>query len=607
MIGLLAVYIIVFIVLVIMQFTKQGNFTRRMGNLMVSGQYRIMEASERSLGFNEQALAGPLVLSFRGMEFRIDEASGFRLVSSDGTKTAVLPASMTIADETLLFRLPDDTKLSFSLRYEWEVQELVINATLADGVESLELPYRPLKSSLVQQREDGQFTLIADGLTYGFSRMALDRQVLVLSNAEPLVSYLVIPEAPAITLMEPTEEPVFNPADFVIDPAYEPSSFNTAVGEWRAQVSTIWSRTSVSDEGQVVASESEAIRRGNYRQTSASVPSSFLNGNQRTFESSVYFGRMSDALRSLSASERDTLSRLSQSVSERSLGFFREPHAIEYLSIRGSTAVVDAAAAWIRSIDPSALTPDLIPGILEGYTDWSQYRPTADNPFTRFNERIFLLASAGIRKTAAGDKVFVFNNGAADMAFNVRLGKALIAYADATGDASWAAAGRSMVLSVLSLTDNAATLPNELLISDVLAGTSSSSSATRVSAASIYRLLALPSLPSLGALGENYPHISGLNAGGQTIWTLTAASSVSTVTTTNSLDISVSFPVGETHYMLIRGVRLPARLQLYNIDYRTAVNFESYDSSGWSYSASEQTLLVKMRHRTQVEHIRIFW
>jgi hypothetical protein len=43
------------------------------------------------------------------------------------------------------------------------------------------------------------------------------------------------------------------------------------------------------------------------------------------------------------------------------------------------------------------------------------------------------------------------------------------------------------------------------------------------------------------------------------------------------------------------------------MDYRTDPQFERYDSSGWSYSSAEQTLLLKMKHREETEHIRIFY
>jgi hypothetical protein len=59
--------------------------------------------------------------------------------------------------------------------------------------------------------------------------------------------------------------------------------------------------------------------------------------------------------------------------------------------------------------------------------------------------------------------------------------------------------------------------------------------------------------------------------------------------------------------MMIKGVKPFKKIQLYNIDFRTDPRFERYDSSGWAYSESEQTLLLKMKHRAKEEHIRIFY
>jgi hypothetical protein len=57
--------------------------------------------------------------------------------------------------------------------------------------------------------------------------------------------------------------------------------------------------------------------------------------------------------------------------------------------------------------------------------------------------------------------------------------------------------------------------------------------------------------------------------------------------------------------MIIRGIRTVSRVQLYGMDYRTDTQFERYDSSGWSYSAQEQSLIVKMKHRSSDEVIRV--
>ena len=73
------------------------------------------------------------------------------------------------------------------------------------------------------------------------------------------------------------------------------------------------------------------------------------------------------------------------------------------------------------------------------------------------------------------------------------------------------------------------------------------------------------------------------------------------------MNIDVTFLADETHFMIIRGIPSFSRMQLYNIDFRTDPQFERYDSSGWSYNSQEQTLVLKMRHRDQVERIRIIY
>jgi hypothetical protein len=478
-----------------------------------------------------------------------------------------------------------------------------------------------LATSRVQQAEGGRFFIIYNGMRYGFSRASMDpdKQILALTNNEPVIAYQIIdapPDGEEESPLENSEDQSFNAADFVIAQASSEAEYANAIERWRARLYSGRQPSASSDEVQIMAYISEAIHRNAYAQALRTTPASFINSDinvsqnqgQKTYASSPYFGRLDQALRSLAAFERDVNARLSLEIDSQSLDFFKEYHAIEYLSLRGANALVNAAAVWSRSIDPSAITPDHIPGVLENYMDWETYRPAAENPFARFNDRVYSLISAGIRKNTQGDKVFVFNNGSADMLFNLRLGKALSLYAQNAGNNGWAAAARSVILSVLSMTNDQGFAPKELLVFDIMTERPSSVEASAtIHSAYLYR--------ELGA-GENYAHavsiINGVSA--LPVWAWTAATRVSASfagilgAVGSSLDIEVDFPAGETHYMLIRNIPPSiSRLQLYDQIYRTAADFERYDSSGWVYSASEQTLLVKMRHRSQIEHVRIFW
>jgi len=175
-------------------------------------------------------------------------------------------------------------------------------------------------------------------------------------------------------------------------------------------------------------------------------------------------------------------------------------------------------------------------------------------------------------------RVFSLIGNQADTEFNLRLGRALLAYAESAQDRYWAGIGRSLILYALSLEDSSNPSPQ--------------------ATARLYRIL---------AHGDFHPRAVAINAPGNNIWTWTAAQAVSAVHDDEMLEIAASFPAGETHFMIIRGVRPFTRLQLYNIDFRSDPQFERWESSGWRYIPQEQTLIVKMRHRTPVEHIRIFY
>jgi hypothetical protein len=74
------------------------------------------------------------------------------------------------------------------------------------------------------------------------------------------------------------------------------------------------------------------------------------------------------------------------------------------------------------------------------------------------------------------------------------------------------------------------------------------------------------------------------------------------------MDINVRFPVNETHYIMLRNVKPFPILQIYGQNWRRAADFESYyNASGWYYSEPEQTLVLKIAHRSNTEHIRILF
>ncbi|MDR2370711.1 MAG: hypothetical protein LBD71_04460 [Treponema sp.] len=587
--GLLILYPAVLLVLVMVQFTRQGNFTVRIGNLVVTGRYADEEtvSGTRRGGPGEHNLSGGASVYFGGLEFRVsgDADEDLVLVDNSGKRKAVSPETLVLSDDGAVFRFPGGTELSFNTRYTGGSPELRISGTFAGEAAGLELPYKPLKSSRVRNSGD-EIVISSGGVNYTFGRQTNGSTGFVsLKDGETPVSYRAIPEKRA-----------FSPEDFTVSGAESPETYAEALLRWRDQNFSLWNRTvsAGADEDAVIAYEGEAVRRGNYKAAVSAVPSSFLAGGQRTYESSVYLGRMDHALSSFIAAEREKISYLSRLINEKSQDFLGESHVFEYLAVRGYLNFLNDGVELARAVDPPALAPELAPGIFEGYIDMKQHRSREENPFERLVDQACFVVSEGIRRD--GDRVFVFRGNTADLEYNLRLGSGLLAWAEDSGSREWAGVGRSLVLSVLSFTGGEGTAPAALEISEE--GIISESPGRRIRSARIYRIL---------RPGEYYPRAAGIGAGINGIWTWTAASAVSASQENNVLDISVGFPAGETHYMMIRGVRPFKKIQLYNIDYRTDPQFERYDSSGWVYAAQDQILVLKMKHRAATEHIRIFY
>jgi hypothetical protein len=591
-IGLLCLYCVAFIVLGTLQFTREGSFSRHVGYMQVNGQYRQGEPGV-SPPSGEFPVAGELRIFFGGLEFRIDGDDGASLASADpeAVKTAAVPEYMAISGETVSLKFSGGGGLSFSSLSDGDYPELRIEGDFPPEIAHIILPYKPLKTSLVQEDGNGRLLVTVNGQNYSFSRPARGEgeDFLVLENGEGPVSYRAIPD-----------ESIFRPEDYALAEALTQREYGNIVRAWRDQNVSRWARLAQgrSDEDLVVAWLSEAAGRGNYRAARAAIPSSFLGGERRGYAASLFLGGMGQAYRGFSAADRERLSRLSRLVDEKNLaGLLGEDHVFEFLAVRGSGDLVDRAAALIPDIDGAELSPELLPGIFEGFSDLKQNRPQGENPFGVLLEPACLVISGSIARVSGvwnseQGLILVFPEGVAELEFNLRLGKALLIWAEAAGQDDWAALGRSLILSVLSLEDEAGTFPARL------SGTGEEESGGRIDSARLYRIL---------QPGEYYPRVISLSPGADGAWIWTVSPSASASREGNVLDIAVSFPAGETHYVMIRGIRSFTRMQLHSMDWRTDPRFESYDSSGWVYYSQDQTLVVKVKHRTPVEHFRLFY
>jgi hypothetical protein len=585
----LAAYAVVLAALIQFQFAKKASFTYRAGELVIQGRYGKRSPGEFSPS-NVYPLEGEAGVFFGGMEFRLGEEGAFTLTGPGGVSRARLQ-SMTLADNGVYFHLAEGPELLFITQYSGGAIELLIRAEFADPGEeeaeeenrSLTLTYRPLPTSRARE-SGGAFVLNTGGVNYTFNRNTGPNREIRLETQNPSISYRVLPE-----------KQTARPEEFIIPAAQDSAEYEAIFTLWLDQSYLGWtraasqapSRENVLDGEMISAYMSEALKRGAYKAAvaaAAAVPEA-----APSYEASPYVDRMDTSLRALAAAEREKSARLARLLNEKSPDFFKEYRVIEYLGVRDYGSLLDDTALMLRGFDPAAMTVEQAVSFLEGFLDWEQFRSGRNNPFERFIDQAVFVITENIKKEPRTGYALVFSENEADAELNFRLGSALLRYSDETK----IALGRTLILSALSTADVSGAVPAALIV-DYGGHFSAKTGGPLLLSSRIYRIC---------RTGEFYARAQSLGAG---IWAWTAASPISAIQADpETLRITVNFPAGETHYLFIRGIKAFADFSLGGVSLYQDPQFERYDTSGWTYSTSEQTLLIKLRHRSEAEQITI--
>jgi hypothetical protein len=91
---------------------------------------------------------------------------------------------------------------------------------------------------------------------------------------------------------------------------------------------------------------------------------------------------------------------------------------------------------------------------------------------------------------------------------------------------------------------------------------------------------------------------------GPECWIWTAAKVDGVEATQTTLRLSLSFPVGLPHYILIQGVKQFDKIALHEISWRPDPDYSRY-GDGYLYEAQSRTLYIKLTGRKEKEEILI--
>ena len=566
MIALVFIYCAVFCILVIIQFSSSGNFVLEKGDMTIRGRYIKDSLSASQIEYlsgefpksEAKPVAGGIRIFYAGLEFDLIEEreKGFILRDSDGNEIPANPEVMITEDNIVRFILPTGTIITFNSNETPRGPQLQISAVFADNVTEAVIPVVPRRSSLVN--DSGQITIIYSGLRYVLSSHGheLEDGFITLSGANPSVSYF-----------SRSRQSIFDPSDYITAREHD---YDNAMRNWQESIFTRFNQNSAAlqSEDDVVAFLSQSLTRTGYNAAVSSVPASFTNSSMHSFRSSAYIGGMANAYSLFVASENEKQNLITRLVAQRSLDFLDVDHILDYLFSRNSIVLANDVMGILGGVTGEMIAVNNVPGLLEYYQDMKKWRPESGNPIDRLTEHMLYLVSENLSRDTEKDTVFARNSNGVNIEFSMRLGLALVYWAEAEGNSEWASIGRSLVLSAIQE-------GNDSRLNNILKPT-------------IY-----------------FPRAELLSNEGHWAWTV--AQSINVTTVSGDLNLAFTFPVNMTHHVIVRGVSPFLSLQFNGQTWRTDSQFERYDSFGWVYYAEEQILVLKLRHNTAVINVRLVY
>lgn len=402
-----------------------------------------------------------------------------------------------------------------------------------------------------------------------------------IGDKDPLQYYFFGETGPVSTdLYESTVE------DF-ISTAYEgwrEGRFNSESGDW-----ILAGGVNGLDNNLLTSFISESLKRGRLAQIENIISTVSSKEDEFNYLSATFSGNVVNSNSSRINMDDTLKKRISTAVKSEDLTLFNETNFMQELTWISSSALIRDFSEFVSSIDMGKrFEPAVLTGMVEVYKDsikiennqykdimrlYSVIEEQIFPALTRINDGLFL----------AGGKESYY-----DTFLSIRTGLALYDIGKFESNDLFETIGRSMIVSVLSLTDDSGLIPESI---DREGGRHGNS---YFGADTLYSNL---------ISNEYYPHVINFKGtAGTDISVWTAANTVSYTSNKNSSVFEFTYPRGGVHHVVIKGVEPFRNLQMNGINWNSDKRFQYY-SSGWVYEREEKTLYLKLTQKRTREKI----
>ena len=557
LLGLTILYSAIIFGIFVIQFRNETVISKTFGLIRLI----LSETTDEN---NTSKLKNNFSVSFGGITV-FSDYNNIPHICNDAQTPLELESWNQISETAFNLVFKDGTQVVFSYPSTEVLTPISIETFLPKGVTAIALPFKINGSYTLTDKKSNNLVLASKAGEYEFSIPQVDSQFLYFYNYEPIASYDIF-----------TKEKVFTFADAKALALSSEEYYKYSVDKVKSSVLFKNEVPESASEIAITAYVAEMASQGKYSQAIESVPAAAKTVAKRSYLSAPYFNSLVEMNKTLVMQNENIAYRMNYSIEQGNPSVFEFDAFSMYIQTRSTPEAVKSLSLLTQE-GTAEPTPLQASGIIKLYADLY--------PISKEKADVLQVPAQkalGIIEKYCSIKDDIFSFAQENVEFSsldyAKTGDALVRYGEIIGNPDICAVGRLMFNIGVSRIDT----------SDI------------ESFATIYPLAARNN--------KFYPHLVILEETlTEPIWTWTAAQSMSIKTDSeNTSTISLDFPQGDSHYVIINGIKPFKSIEIYELFFRTDHRFETYNSSGYVYDSKTNTLFLKYRHKSGTEIVKLY-
>lgn len=560
---LLVIYAVLIIGIFVLQFKNDSIISEKIGSLHIT----LLESVSED---NNISLKNKFNISFNGLSFSANDDNPLKAVIDNVERPVSLKTWKKLSPLSCELDFTNDIRIIYSISDEGPHAYLSTEAKLPFNVSKITVPYGFGVGTTVTEQSDNKIKVSSKKNAWELSAPKINRDGIVLTHRENLISYAFHDKTRSFSFDDALQIDTASETVYINNIENLKTNLINAFGQ-------VQQETTVAEQ-EAVSYVAAMAEKGNFNEALDVVPQSFKRSALRTFLSAPYFDTLARINEPLQAQLKTYGEMIVRANESSYFDVFNVRFIADYMCMHPGSESVRSLLARVAQADVSECSVQQVTGILNVYNELEAKNPELANILAP----VAIRCVEKIQSSTALDEhsVTIAEKGTfLSVIQAVQAGDAVYRYGSIIKNPGYMAGGRLIINSYLK--DSAS-----------------------------FDLRTLGELyPVVVHNNTFYPHFEVLSFNnGKAVWAWTCASNISYQNDNQgTITLNIDFPLSYTHYLIINGIDQFQQIYIYDMAFRTDYRFETYNSSGYVYQNDFKSLLLKSRHKSQVEQIRLVY